>query len=219
TRATDSHSRYVSPKAPTCRWRKASTSASATSSHPTSAPFRPPATFPRFAGEGLLFAPPCAAGGTVAQATEGAFLRFPRLRGKLPVGVRGAGVALEARHRGDAKKRPLPAFGHLPPLRRGRAAFSLPLRQRGSWRASDRGGFSPLPPRAGEAPRRDEGGRRRARSPSSRRCEKRPLPASGHLPPLRRGRAAFSLPPAAAGGAGAQATEGAFLRFPRVRGK
>ena len=62
---------------------------------------------PRFAGEGFGFAPPAQRGGAVAQRLRGALLlRFPRLRGKLPEGVKGAGAAIEVFRRGDAKSAP-----------------------------------------------------------------------------------------------------------------
>src|SRR5690606_8762792 len=96
---------------------------------------------------------------------------------------------------------------------------------------------------AGEAPRRGEGGKRRVRGASARRCQKRPLPASGHLPPLPRGKGltgglgppspglravldpalrgkGFISLPLRSGGSCRAATEGgASAPLPRLRGK
>jgi len=56
--------------------------------------------------EGLIPLP-LRSGGSCRAAIEGGFaFRFPRLRGKLPGGVKGAGAAVEAYPRGDAKSAP-----------------------------------------------------------------------------------------------------------------
>src|SRR5690606_26950826 len=93
-------------------------------------------------------------------------------------GIEGRPPATLARPEGRARSRPA-----------GEGIDSAPPAQRGELSRSDRGGASAsLPPLAGEAPRRGEGGGCCGRGASARWRQKRPLPASGHLPPPVRGK-------------------------------